>query len=103
MRRIRYALTFNRDLRELLAYGALRFGKAVADSKSDDLFATIVNVLIPRPTRGKRVRKLKVFKCEIRSAPLVILYDFDDDEIRFHTVVHARSDIPNTDLSEIAW
>jgi plasmid stabilization system protein ParE len=103
MRRLRYAATFETDFKTLVAFGAVRFGKPVADTKTFDVLAAINDLLLPFPRLGKPIPTLKLYAYEIRTAPLTILYDFDADEVRIHTVIHARSDIPRTDLTKIVW
>ena len=103
MRIVKVSKTFDAALDELLSFGASRFGRRVADEKLDDVLATVRNVLAVRPQMGTFEPRLRLYRYEIRRVPFVVLFDYDDRELRLYTVVHARSDIPNTDLSEIAW
>lgn len=87
----------------MIEQGFARVGEQVARSKSTLVFDTVQRFLADRPKLGKLVPKLKLYRYEVTKAPFVILYDFTDDEIRIHEIVHARSDIPNTDLSTVEW
>ena len=103
MRRVVYSKNALQNLQRLIEQGVERFGETVARAKGRTLMTFVETRLASQPRLGQRVRELKLYKYEVRVAPLVVLYEFDDDELRVHDVVHARTDIPNTDLSEIAW
>ena len=103
MRRVVVSKTFERDLQALLAQGADLFGDAVAQEKRKLITTVLRTVLAKSRKVGTRVRKLKLFRYEVTGVPLVILYNYARGAVYIHTVVHARSDIPNTDLSTVEW
>jgi hypothetical protein len=49
MRCLRYATSFEADFKVLIALGAARFGKPVAEAKTFDVLLAINNLLVPFP------------------------------------------------------
>jgi plasmid stabilization system protein ParE len=103
MRRILYALTFEAELGRLLEQGAPRFGRDVVVAKGRLVLETVATILRDHPRVGRLERRLNLYRYGVTDTPFVLLYDFSDVEIRIHKIVHARSNIPNTDLSTVKW
>ena len=102
MRSIRYSRTFFRDLETLLSQGIDRFGDRVVAEKRDQVLAAITATILHFPVR--RVDPdlgLRVFR--VARTPFVLLYDYDDAELRIFTVVHGRADRGSIDLSATEW
>jgi hypothetical protein len=39
----------------------------------------------------------------VSRTPFVILYDFDEAELRVHLVLHRNADLSNVDVATIDW
>ena len=89
MRAIRISNSYLLALHELLAYGKSRFGSAVVNDKRARIEHTIGEILSEYPGIGKYEATLGVYSYAVTSAPFVLLYDFDDVELRIHLIVHA--------------
>ena len=103
MRDIRYSRTFYDDLATLLEQGIDRFGGKVVAEKRDLVFTTIATFLAhhpaakrPHPTLGLRVYP-------ISKTPFVVLYDFDDNELRVHFILHKHADLTALDPTSVEW
>ena len=40
---------------------------------------------------------------QVRTTPIVVLYDYDDAELRIHMLIHAAADRTQVDLSAVVW
>jgi hypothetical protein len=103
MRAIRISKSYLVALHELLAYGEARFGSAVVDDKRARVEHTIEQILSEYPGIGRFEANLGVYSYAVTSAPFVLLYDFDDVELRIHLIVHAGADRSRVALAEIEW
>ncbi len=103
MRRVRLSKTFLYQLDDLLAQGEAKFGTRVADDKLHRTYATINNHLVWFPATKRPDRRLKLHFYPVTKTPFVLAYDFDDDELRIHYVLHASADRRLLDPSDIAW
>ena len=102
MRAIKLSRTFNEELAELLAQGIDRFGHIVVAQKRALVFHTIQNFLAHYPVRPIDP-DLGICAYPITSAPFVVIYDYDDDELRVHLIIHASADRTLIDLSTVIW
>ncbi|MEQ1712376.1 MAG: hypothetical protein ABL908_13380 [Hyphomicrobium sp.] len=50
----------------------------------------------PHPSLGLRVYP-------IRRTPFIVIYDFDDAELRVHFVLHEHADLADLDPALVAW
>ncbi len=100
MRAIRYSRTFFRDLETLLSQGLDRFGVRVVAETRDLMLAAITQTLQHFPVRPP---DLGVGVFRVPRTPFVLLYDYDDAELRIYTVVHGRADRGSIDLTAIDW
>jgi plasmid stabilization system protein ParE len=103
MRVIRVSRSYLAALHELLAYGESRFGSAVVDDKRARIEHTIEQILSEYPGIGRFETNLGVYSYAVTRAPFVLLYDFDDVELRIHLIIHASSDRSRVSLAEIEW
>ncbi len=39
----------------------------------------------------------------VTATPFVLLYDYDDTELRIHLIIHAKADRAQIDLSAVEW
>ena len=101
MRSIRLSKTFLSEAEVLLEQGIARFGPIVIEEKRDQIKNTI-DFLTRHPKREKD-RYLDIWSYSVTGAPFVLLYDFDDGELRVHLIVHAAADRTLIDLSTVEW
>ena len=102
MRRIRVSRTYQNELERLLEQGIARFGLALVEQKRDLINDTIELFLAHHPRRPVDPA-LGIWSYPVTDAPFVLLYDFDDDELRIHLIIHESADRTLIDLSTIEW
>ena len=103
MRSIRYSKTFTDEFETLLDQGEVKFGPAVADSKKQLVRSTITGHLATFPRTGHIEPEHGLYIYAVRRSPFVLLYDFDDAELRIHMVVHKGADRTTFDPSAVEW
>jgi plasmid stabilization system protein ParE len=103
MRTVRVSRSYLAALHELLAYGEARFGSLVVDDKRERVERTIGQILRDYPGIGRFEAHLGVFSYPVTRTPFVLLYDFDDHEIRLHLITHARADRTRIELDDVVW
>ncbi len=59
----------------------------------------IREVLAVHPAIGAFDEALGVYFHPVSRTPIVLLYDFDDAELRIHLIIHRSS----VDLSDVEW
>ena len=102
MRAVRTSKTFDRQLVDLLDYGEPLFGEAVIADKRRTVYRTLALIAhypalkAPNPHHGLRVYA-------IRRTPFLVLYEFDDDELRIHFIFHRHADLSELDPSAADW
>ena len=101
MRQIRLSKTFMSEAEDLLEQGFPRFGPLVVEEKRN-LIKSTINHLAMHPRRPKD-RFLDIWSYTVTGAPFVLLYDFDDTELRVHLIVHAAADRTLIDLLSVEW
>ena len=101
MRRVRVSKTYQDELRTLLSQGLPRFGVDLVAAKRD-LVELTIEYLARHPRRPKD-RYLDIWSYTVTGAPFVLLYDFDDTELRVHLIVHAAADRTLIDLASVEW
>jgi hypothetical protein len=102
MRDIRLSKNFNDELALLLLQGLDRFGVRVITQKREAVYKTIENFLVHFPRR-QIDEKLDIYTYPVTGTPFVLLYDFDDKELRVHLIVHGSSDRSLIDLESVQW
>jgi hypothetical protein len=103
MRRIVRSRTFVTQLKELVAYGAMTYGAQLANAKLVLLESTIERHLAHFPG-GKPVDPiLGLHVYPIAKTPFMVLYDFDDVELRVHFVLLAGFELTNLDPKSAEW
>ena len=103
MRSVRYSKTFNDQLSDLIAYGEKRFGRRVAAEKQHLVFSTAEHYLAHFPAAKQPDRALGLTIYPIGKTPFVILYDYDDAELRVHFVFHKNADLTDLDPASAEW
>ena len=102
MRAIRLSRTYREELLELLSQGVPRFGATVVAEKRKRVIDTIDNFLAHHPVRPVDPI-IGICAYPVTGVPFVILYDYDDAELRIHLVIHASADRTLVDLSTVVW
>ncbi len=103
MRSVRFSRTFLYQLDNLLAQGAQRFGKAVVLSKRDLVYDMVENHIVSYPGGKRPDRRLRLVVYPITDTPFVVLYDFDDAELRVHFVFHKSASLRGLDPKSAQW
>ena len=103
MRRIRPSLSFEVSLTNLLLFGEEKFGPRIADQKRVRFFSVIETNIREFPGIGRFDEKLGVYVFHVSGTPFVLLYEFDDDELRLILTVHQRADRSQLDLTKVVW
>jgi hypothetical protein len=103
MRYVRYSKTFTVQLHVLLAQGRRKFSARVVSEKRTLVYDTIDDHLAHFPATGIRDARLGLHLYTISKTPFLVLYDFDDDEVRLHFIVHQRSDRTHINPKSVDW
>lgn len=105
MRTVRFSVTARDQLRDLLAAGVARFGPKVVAEKRDRLFDTVDNVLARFPATKRAHPTLGLVVYPVSETPFLVLYDFDDAELRVHFVLltGAGTRLEDLDPATVAW
>jgi hypothetical protein len=67
------------------------------------VYATIEHVLAAFPAIKRSHPDLGLCVYPIARTPLVVLYDFDDSELRVHFVFHRHADLQDLDPTSVEW
>lgn len=105
MRTVRYSVTARGQLRDLLAAGVPRFGPKVVAEKRNRVYGTIDNVLARFPATKRLHPTLNLIVYPVNDTPFLVLYDFDDAELRVHFVLlkGAGSRLEDLDPTSVEW
>jgi hypothetical protein len=103
MRRIRRSVTYVTQLQDLLDFSAATFGMTVASAKLARIDKLLKDNLAYFPATGLHDTQLKLFVYPISQTPFVVIYDFDDTELRLHMIVHGRADRSRINPDEVKW
>ena len=103
MRTVRFSLTFNDQFNELLEQGEHRFGIAVVEQKKDIVYTTIERFLARHPNAKRPDPTHGLCAYPISKTPLVVLYDFDDSELRLHFIFHKHADLRDLNPATVEW
>ncbi len=103
MRRVRYSRTAIVSFQNLLGQGAGRFGVDVAEEKRFAVELCISDYLSVNPHHGLRDEKRSMLHYHVRGTPFIVVYEYDDDELRVLFIVHKRSDRRRLDPGSVDW
>ena len=100
-------IVLSRTARELfnvmLAQGAEKFGINVADAKRRSVIETLETYLAENPHHGLIDRRLQLRHFHVSKTPFVIVYEYDDLELRVMFILHQRADRSRLDRSDVEW
>jgi hypothetical protein len=102
MRAVRLSKTYDDEFAKLLEQGLARFGAAIVRQKRDLVERTITEFLAAHPVRPIDP-VLGICAYPVTKAPFVLLYDYDDDELRLHLIIHRHADRAAIDLASVIW
>lgn len=103
MRSVRLSKTFLEAFDMLLAQGEERFGALVIAEKRAAVKDTIENFLARHPSAKRPHRRLRLHVYPITDTPFMVLYDFDDAELRVHFIFHRKTDLRTVDPRAVEW
>jgi hypothetical protein len=95
-------MTFNLELAELLQQGMSKYGPKTIAQKRELVFRAVQVKVAPFPKRPVDP-VIGICAYHVSKTPFIVLYDYDDTEVRAHLVIHARSDRTLVDLSKVVW
>jgi len=84
------------QLKTFIAQGTETFGVAVAERTLARVDYTIEEHLARYPKKPID-DQLGLYVYRVSRTPFVLIYDFDDDELRVHFIVHGRADRKSID------
>lgn len=103
MRRVVRSRTYVSQLKALIEEGTAEFGPHVARRTLARVDHTLEIFLAGHP-KAKRPRgKLGLCVYPITRTPFVVLYDFDDTELRVHFVFHKSASLEDLDPASAEW
>lgn len=103
MRRIRVSKTFTDQLHALLAQGLPLFGEQVVAEKRTLVYDVIEHHLALFPASKQPDPSLGLTVYPVSNTPFVVLYDFDNSELRVHFILPARADRRDLDPTSAEW
>lgn len=103
MRSVRFSITANDQLNELLAQGAVHYSAALIDAKRRLVFEAIRRFIVPFPAARVRDVDFGLYLYPVSKTPFVLVYDFDDAEVRIHFVLHKSADRMRIDPTDVQW
>ena len=102
MRRVRLSSTFRDQLDELIAQGFPKFGERVVAEKRDLVLDLINGHLARHPLRPRHPQHgMCVYS--VSKTPFVLIYDYDDEELRVLFIFHGADDLRRIDVRTVAW
>ena len=102
MRRVRLSQTFRDQLDQLIEQGFPRFGARVVTEKRERVLDLITDHLTLFP-RNPRDSHLGLCVYPVSQTPFVLIYDFDDAELRIHFILHGAHDLRRLDPNSAEW
>jgi plasmid stabilization system protein ParE len=102
-RAVKLSKTFNDQLVEQIDYGEQKFGKRVAEEKKVRVLGTIETLLANNPAIKRPHPELGLVVYPISRTPFIIVYDYDEDELRVHFIFRAGASLEDLDPSSAEW
>lgn len=102
MRHVRLSKTFLDQFDALLEQGYPHFGERVVREKRDRVFSMIATDMAKDP-RLEPDPDLDLCVYPVSRTPFVLIYDYDDDELRIHFVLHKSGDRSDLDPKSAEW
>lgn len=102
MRRVVRSRTYVAQLKTFIQQGTETFGVAVAERTLARIDYTIEQHLARYPKKPID-DQLGLYVYAVSRTPFVLIYDFDEEEIRIHFIVPARADRTRIDPISVDW
>ena len=103
MRRVVRSRTYTAQLQALLEQGIATFGVTVAARTRARIERTLEHHLANFPAAKKPGAALGLTVYPITKTPFVVLYDFDDTELRVHFIFHKHASLDDLDPASAEW
>ena len=103
MRRVQVATSARLVFQTMLEQGAEKFGVAVAMEKERIVFDVLTTYLSEHPYRGNYDSRLKLHTYHVSKTPFVLVYEYDDAELRVLFIIHERADRRLIDPNDVDW
>ena len=103
MRAVRLSKTFIEQLNALLAQGVAPFGARLVAEKRDLVYAFIGDFLVDHPGAKRPHPRLGLRTYAVRQTPFVLVYNFDDAQLRVHFIFHKHANLEDLDPTSAEW
>jgi hypothetical protein len=103
MRTVIYSKTFDEQLLDYLEQGARVFGTAVAIEKQTRVYTTIKDVIARNPGLKRHDPALGLVVYPISKTPFLVLYDYDDAQLRVHFIFIGGKSLSHIDPAAVEW
>ena len=80
-----------------------KFGAAIADEKQRIVLDTLENYLAEFPHQGGSDRRRRLHHFPVSKTPFVVVYEFDETELRVLFIVPKGADRRRLDPSTVEW
>ena len=102
-RGVRISRTARELFRTMLAQGVEKFGVEVVDEKRRIVLDTLENYLAEYPHHGLNDRGRKLRHFPVSKTPFVVVYEYDEAELRVLFIIHKRADRSRLDPTLVEW
>ena len=103
MRRVRIAPSARDAFQHLLEQGAEKFGIALVMQKERAVYEALDTKIALSPHQGAFDEHLELLTYHVKKTPFVLVYEYDDAEVRVLFIVHERADRRSLDPSSVDW
>ena len=103
MRTVRYSKTFAVAFDDLLAQGEPLFGPTIIRSRRQLVKYTVEQFLACHSGAKRPSAASGLTAYPVSRTPFVVLYDFDDVELRVHFIFHRSADLTDLDPASAEW
>ncbi len=103
MRSVRLSQSAERAFYVMLAQGTDRFGTDVVEAKLTLVLDCLRSQLAQDPRRGRHDAGLNLYTYQVAKTPFVLVYEFDEAEVRVVFIVHKRADRNRLDPTNVVW
>ncbi len=104
-RKVRYSKTFVDRLLDYTDLGEIKYGERLAQEKKRLVFALLDDTIALTPAIKRRHSKLGLVVYSISGTPFIVIYDYDDEEIRVMSCFlrGAGDRIEDFDPADVEW
>ena len=103
MRHVQIAASARSFFQTMLEQGADKFGLAVAMEKERLVYQTLESQVAEDPHLGIYDQHLNLFTYHVSETPFVLVYEYDETDVRVLFIVHERADRRRLDTANVAW